>query len=89
MGVNRMTHQLLVMRLENMIHKHPKQDNSYFCMTCFKQVGIYPSGQRAILENPEIEIICEICAAKEEPYDKIQPAPGAIEEVLKNRRRRK
>jgi hypothetical protein len=82
-----MTHQLLVMRLENMTNKHPQQDNSYYCMTCFKQVGIYPSGQRMILENPEIEIICEICAAKEKPWDKIKPAPGAIEEALERRKK--
>jgi hypothetical protein len=78
--------KLLVMRLENMKVKHPDQDNSYHCINCLKQVGIYPSGQRAILEHPDIEIICEVCAGSKVWLG--EPVPGAIEEAIEQRKKR-
>jgi hypothetical protein len=81
--------KLIVMRLENMTYTHPKQDNSYFCHNCLKQVGIYPSGLRVILEQPDIEIICEICAAKRGELFGAKSAPGAIEEAIESYKRRK
>jgi hypothetical protein len=79
--------QLVVMRLCDMFNQHPDQDNSRICGTCGFKVGIYPSGQKIIKDNPNIILICQVCSV---PMDKFGiPAPGAIEEAVEMRKRRR
>jgi hypothetical protein len=71
-----MTAELVAMRLANMARVHPAQDNSRACSKCGRQVGIYPSGQRALRHNPKIKIVCEVCALAGPPFDvSISAAP--------------
>jgi ribosomal protein L40E len=53
---------LIVMRLTQMHRIHPNQDESRICSQCGARVGIYPSGQAALKEHPNIKIICLECA---------------------------
>jgi len=76
---------LIVMRLVDMHRNHPAQDNSHACSKCGSVVGIYPSGQRALRDNPGLPIICIRCATKEPPPDGMRPA-GSIEEVIQEMR---
>jgi RNase P subunit RPR2 len=82
-------HRLMVMRLKDMTYTHQDQDNSYFCSKCHHQVGIYPSGMKVIKGNPNVEIICQVCAFKDRTPTAIISAPGAIEEAIKNYNQRK
>ena len=74
---------LVTMRLEDMARVHPAQDDSRVCSTCGHQVGIYPSGQRALAANPGIALICQVCA-NPQPGDEAQPAgpwPEIVQEM--------
>ena len=53
---------LVAMRLKDMFSVHPRQDNSRFCSKCGERVGLYPSGQNALRNNPSMPIICAVCA---------------------------
>jgi hypothetical protein len=64
---------LVVMRLKDMWKVHPDQDNSRACSKCGETVGVYPTGQRALRDNPGAVIICAVCA-NPQPGDKGQPA---------------
>jgi uncharacterized Fe-S center protein len=55
-----MARELIVMRLDEMFKRHPKQIERK-CARCGEVVGIYPSGQKIIKENPEINIVCTHC----------------------------
>ena len=55
--------KLVTMRLKDMGKIHPDQDNSHACSQCGETVGIYPSGQRSLLNFPEMAIICHVCAS--------------------------
>jgi hypothetical protein len=67
--------ELVVMRLADMRRVHPQQDNSKVCSECWKQVGIYPSGQQALRLSPAIKIICAVCAADRGPLVSVPAAP--------------
>jgi hypothetical protein len=64
---------LVCMRLADMRRIHPEQDNSHVCFRCGERVGLYPSGQKAVRDNPGIEIVCAVCAEHDEADD-IRPA---------------
>lgn len=53
---------LIAMRVVNMHRTHPRANYSHTCARCRAPVGIYPSGQKALRDNPGIEIVCEVCA---------------------------
>jgi hypothetical protein len=73
--------QLIVMRLADMHRGHPAQDNSKTCSKCNRQVGIYPSGQKVLLAQPSVEIVCNVCAeAARDSFDVAMSAPGALAE---------
>jgi hypothetical protein len=55
--------KLVAMRLKDMGTMHPEQDNSHVCSQCGETVGVYPSGQRALHNFPELAIICHVCAS--------------------------
>ena len=78
--------ELVCMRLDLMKQTHPQQDNSRVCSQCKMPVGIYPSGQQVLKDEPTAVIICHICA-KEDIKNGI-PAPGAIEEMLEQQGRK-
>jgi hypothetical protein len=82
-----MSNQLVVMRLKNMHAKHPQQDDSKVCSKCGTKVGIYPSGQKVLKKNPSFSIICDVCIGPIKRF--AEPAPGAIEEAIENRRMKK
>jgi hypothetical protein len=75
--------QLIVMRLADMHTRHPQQDDTKVCSKCGQQVGIYPSGQRALAEDSDLEILCMKCVPANDLGAYLNsPAPGAIEEAL-------
>lgn len=52
---------LLVMRAADMRRIHPQTDWTYFCSLCSEPVGIYPSGQKVLRDDPTTQIICSHC----------------------------
>ena len=69
--------ELVVMRLANMEMVHPAQDNSRVCAVCNEQVGIYPSGQAILRDNPGTRIVCEVCIADQDVDQAfLAPAPA-------------
>jgi hypothetical protein len=78
---------LIVMRLADMHRIHPRQDNSRACVTCGVQVGIYPSGQAMLRQDPTTRIICHVCYASHEPSDIEMLAPGAELEPFESKER--
>ena len=72
------------MRLKDMWKVHPNQDSSRVCSKCGEAVGIYPSGQRVLQENPQAKIICAPCA-KPQPSDESYPA-GSLDEIRREMR---
>jgi hypothetical protein len=77
--MSRMSPVLIVMRLEDMARLHPRQDNTRFCPKCNHRVGIYPSGQAAMLRDPRLGILCNVCNDKLGPA-LMKLAPGALKE---------
>ena len=53
---------LVVMRVARMTKAHPKTDFTHRCARCHEPVGIFPSGQRLLREQPNVEIVCDGCA---------------------------
>jgi hypothetical protein len=56
-----MTDYLITMRLMDMRRMHPSQDNTRVCSHCREPVGLYPTGQRALLRDPQLRIMCSRC----------------------------
>jgi hypothetical protein len=52
---------------------HPQQI-THVCSKCLSKVGIYPSGQKILKEQPDLEIICSRCV---DITEKILSAPAA------------
>jgi hypothetical protein len=50
------------MRHANMTRVHPQTEFAHRCARCNHVVGIFPSGQKALREMPELEIVCDVCA---------------------------
>jgi len=77
--------RLLVMRLADMVRVHPNQIEST-CPNCGETVGIYPSGQQMLQENPELEIVCQKCVGG----PMLVPAPSTqiLEEMKQSVKRR-
>jgi DNA-directed RNA polymerase subunit RPC12/RpoP len=76
---------LIVMRLADMHRVHPDQDTSRVCAECGEQVGIYPSGQRVLRDDPTTRIVCNRCG---EPVGGIVIlAPGAEREPFESKPR--
>lgn len=75
---------LIVMRLADMTRVHPDQITGH-CARCGHEVGIYPSGQKAMQLFPGgIELVCQICKT---PDPKAMLAPGAEFEPFESRKR--
>lgn len=75
-----MRNMLIVMRLVDMHRVHPQQITGK-CERCGEVVGIYPSGQSAMKQYPDIEIVCQVC----NPPDGSQElAPGAEQEPFES-----
>lgn len=84
-----MTTSLLVMRLKDMHRVHPRQDDSKVCARCGHRVGIYPSGQQVLKQDPSVEIVCSVCMEQDSRRpDVIMPAPGALAEPAQSRNRK-
>ncbi len=56
---------LVTMRVVNCIVQHPQADYSHKCNRCNEPVCIWPTGQAAISEIPEIEVVCDVCIGNE------------------------
>jgi hypothetical protein len=54
--------ELVTLRLVDMARVHPAQDNTRVCSRCGQQVGIYPSGQAILRDNPDVKVSCVQCA---------------------------
>lgn len=74
---------LIAMRLADMARVHPLQVTRK-CVRCQHEVGIYPSGQQAMREHPDIEVVCAVCQS---PGPRAQLAPGAEREPFESRKR--
>ena len=61
--------------------------HGYKCSKCGCGVSIAPAGQKFLKDNPGVPVACMECVLKEKP-DSVEPAPGAIEELLEDRARR-
>lgn len=74
---------IIVMRLADMHRVHPDQISGV-CNRCGQSVGIYPSGQAAIKQAPDLEIVCSVCHP---PGDAPVLAPGALFEPFESKPR--
>ena len=63
---------LITMRLTDMHRVHPDQITGK-CADCGHTVGIYPSGQNALKEYPDLKIVCQVCR----PGGRAELVPGA------------
>ena len=72
---------LIVMRLADMHRVHPRQDSSRLCALCGMAVGIYPSGQAMLRQDPTIRIVCEHCRDRDVLMVLV---PGALQEPLES-----
>jgi hypothetical protein len=70
--------RLICMRLADMKVTHPEQVTD-LCFKCGHEVGIYPSGQRALKRHPRTQIVCVRCAKPKE-FDLGMPAAETREE---------
>ena len=71
---------LITMRLSDMQRVHPEQITGR-CVECGHEVGIYPSGQRALKTHPGMKVVCQVCR----PPRKLSAlAPGARLELLQS-----
>lgn len=73
---------LIVMRLADMVRVHPRQITGR-CERCGETVAIYPSGQNAMKQIPDLEIVCEKCQS---PGPLAVLAPGAESEPFESRK---
>jgi hypothetical protein len=71
---------LIVMRLADMKHVHPDQVTGT-CSNCGHVVAIYPSGQKAMQEHPDIRVVCQVCRS---PGPEARLAPGAALEPFQS-----
>jgi hypothetical protein len=77
---------LVCMRVVDMRRIHPYQDNSRFCSRCGERVGLYPSSQNAVRDNPGIKIICAHCADRDgDEADEVLPA-APLDEIVQEMR---
>jgi hypothetical protein len=79
--------ELVVMRLDDMDRRHPSQDNSRVCSKCGAQVGIYPSGQKVLKNDPSYVIICSHCVDMSTNNINVHLAPGSLEEAFESIRK--
>ena len=61
--------------------------HGYRCSKCACDLSVAPAGQRFLRENPLVPILCVDCALAAKP-DKVEAAPGAIDELIADRVRR-
>lgn len=61
--------------------------HGYHCSKCACDLSVAPAGQRFLKENPHVPVLCVDCALASKP-DKVEPAPGAIDELIADRVRR-
>jgi hypothetical protein len=75
---------LVCTRLSDMTVVHPEQTQE-LCSQCQHMVGVYPTGQRAIKDYPEMKIMCNVCASGDiGPGDEVISA-GSVEDVIRER----
>lgn len=65
--------ELICMRTIDMQVVHPDQITAS-CAECGEEIGIYPSGQRALRDVPGIKAVCQMCRT---PGPRAALAPGA------------
>lgn len=80
-----MTNYLVTMRLAEMRRIHPSQDNTRLCALCRSRVGVYPTGQRALLRDPELRIMCHRCYTPSDAAVENVPA-GSLDEIMQEAR---
>jgi hypothetical protein len=61
--------------------------HGYRCSKCNCDLSVAPAGQRFLRENPHVPVLCVGCALASKP-DKVEAAPGAIDELIADRVRR-
>lgn len=77
--------ELIVVRLKDIIRVHPDQITAR-CSKCNEEVGVYPSGQNAMKNVPNLVLVCSVCKG---PFDVFSTplAPGAEREPFESVRR--
>ena len=61
--------------------------HGYHCSQCACDLSIAPAGQKFLRENPHVPVLCVDCALAANP-DRVEAAPGAIDELIADRVRR-
>lgn len=74
---------LICTRLEDMTLNHPDQTHE-LCSKCQHAVGVYPTGQRAMRDYPDMVIVCSACV---DPFEEgiTTYSVGSIEEIVKEK----
>jgi hypothetical protein len=76
---------MICTRLKDQTVMHPDQTQE-LCSQCQHMVSVYPTGQRAIKNYPDMKIICTVCAKDAlEPGDVVAPA-GSLKEFIQEAR---
>ena len=74
--------RLVVIRAARMTKVHPKTDFTHVCALCREQVGIFPSGQQLLRDQPNAEIVCDRCAGDTQAVMLLGTAlPGVRQEM--------
>jgi hypothetical protein len=79
-------HQYLVCApaLEMSMEPTPGSIYTHKCSVCLEHVCVARSGQFALAQQPELEIICTKCAAKQmKPGDNVNISPSAMQEAIR------
>jgi hypothetical protein len=58
--------------------------DGYRCSKCAGHLSAAPDGQRFLKDHPQVRILCVECAMASKP-DKVEPAPGAVDELIADR----
>jgi hypothetical protein len=77
---------LVCTRTKDMTVMHPDQAWE-LCSKCQHAVGVYPSGQRAMKEHPEMKIVCSVCVNPFNlPPDAEIISAGTLGEMIQEKR---
>ena len=72
---------LICTRLGDMTVMHPEQVEK-ICTKCGHVVGVYPTGQRAIRDYPDMKVVCSVCV---DPFEEGAESysVGSIDEIVR------
>ena len=78
---------LVAIRTDQSVFHVAGTHHGYHCSKCACDLSIAPAGQKFLSQNPQVPILCVDCALAAKP-DRVEAAPGAIDELIADRVRR-